>query len=304
MNSVLILASVLWTQSSPVAKPVVAPGELFASRPTVAQPAANQAAKRKMLDHSVYDQWKSIRGTTISNDGNWIAYAIAAQEGDMILEVQNTANGSKFSAPIGQSLTLPQGTPVNPRITISGDSKFLVATVNPKWEEYKKARKDKVKPADLPKTGMLIVDLAKSEGKVMEKVSSWQMAPEDQGYLLYKPEVAPTPPAAPTKDEPAKDEAKKDAPKKKADHKPGETYTIVPKFEYKRGSLLIEGKFPRGAGCNIACRELPWRPRANMGAATCRKFRPPVTLIAPCGKIAVRLDSSFIHELCAVSPKS
>jgi dipeptidyl aminopeptidase/acylaminoacyl peptidase len=115
---------------------------------------------------------------------------------------------------------------VNPRITISGDSKFLVATVNPKWEEYKKARKDKVKPADLPKNGMLIVDLTKSEGKVMEKVSSWQMAPEDQGFLLYKPEVAPTPPAAPTKDEPAKDETKKDAPKKKADHKPGETYTL------------------------------------------------------------------------------
>jgi dipeptidyl aminopeptidase/acylaminoacyl peptidase len=219
VNSVLILASVLWTQA-PSHLAAVAPSAL-ASKPAVVQSQGLRA-----LDHSVYDQWKSIRGTTISNDGNWIAYAIAAQEGDMVLEVQNTSTGAKFSAPIGQSLTLPQGTPVNPRITISGDSKFLVATVNPKWEEYKKARKDKVKPADLPKNGMLVVDLTKSEGKVMEKVSSWQMAPEDQGYLLYKPEVAPTPPAAPTKDEPAKEEAKKDTPKKKADHKPGETYTL------------------------------------------------------------------------------
>lgn len=226
MNSVLILASVLWTQ---------APSHLAATAPSalLSKPAVVQTQGLKALDHSVYDQWKSIRGTTISDDGNWIAYAIAAQEGDMVLEVQNTSTGAKFTTALGQSLTLPQGTPMNPRITISGDSKFLIATVNPSWEAYKKARKDKVKPADVPKAGMVIVDLTKSAGTNMEKISSWQMAPEDKGFLLYKPEVAPAATAsgapaagAPAKEEAGKDDAKKETVKKKADHKAGETYTL------------------------------------------------------------------------------
>jgi len=227
MNSVLILASILWTRPTTSTPALTNPAVISTPQPAnKVNPVVTQVNAKKALDHSVYDQWKSIRGTTISNDGNWIAYAIAAQEGDMVLEVQNTTTGAKFSAPIGQSLTLPQGTPLNPRITISGDSKFLIATVNPKWEEYKKARKDKVKPTDLPKASMLIVDLTKSQGSTMEKVSAWQMATEDQGYLLYKPEAAPTPAAAPSKEEPKKEEPAKDGPKKKADHRAGDTYTL------------------------------------------------------------------------------
>ena len=231
MNSVLLLASVLWTQSAANADLKTATAQPLPPQPPVARTLTAktpepQTIAKKALDHSVYDQWKSIRGTTISNDGKYIAYAIAAQEGDMVLEVQNTSSGDKFIAPIGQSLTLPQGTPVNPRLTISGDSKFIVATVNPKWEEYKKARKDKVKPSDLPKSGMLIVDLATSKATAMEKVSTWQMAPEDKGYLLYKPESTPAAPGTTTKEESAKEEPKKEGPKKKADHKPGDSYIL------------------------------------------------------------------------------
>ncbi len=220
MNSVLLLASVLWTQSTPTPDY----GTLVASKTTVATPVQ---AKRK-LDHSVYDQWKSIRGTTISNDGKWIAYAIAEQEGNMVLEVQSTSGGPVYSVSLGQSLTLPQGTPMNPRISFSGDSKYVVATVNPKWEDYKKARKDKVKPSDSPKNALLIVDLAKAKGDVIEKVSSWQMAPEDRGFVLYKPESSPAPaPAAASAPEGDKKEPeRKDAPKKKADHKAGDTYVL------------------------------------------------------------------------------
>lgn len=34
------------------------------------------------LDHSVYDSWKDIRNTIISNDGKWISYEINPQKGD------------------------------------------------------------------------------------------------------------------------------------------------------------------------------------------------------------------------------
>ncbi|MFT6828676.1 MAG: hypothetical protein ACJAZV_001969, partial [Roseivirga sp.] len=38
-------------------------------------------AQKKPLTHDVYDDWKSIQSTNISNDGNWAAYAINPQAG-------------------------------------------------------------------------------------------------------------------------------------------------------------------------------------------------------------------------------
>lgn len=200
---------------------------------------------KKVLDHSVYDGWKSIRGTTLSNDGQWVAYAIAPQEGDMVLEVQNTKTKKKYAFPVGQSLTLPAGSPTAPRVSFSGDSKFLVATVLPKWEDYKKARKDKAKPEDQPKNALLIVDLESGKETMIPKVTSWQLAEEDKGFLLYRPEPAPAArPAAPapasekpaevkaTEVKPAgeaqekKEEPKKEEVKKKNDHRPGDLYVL------------------------------------------------------------------------------
>lgn len=197
---------------------------------------ANYQAPKKPLDHSVYDSWKTIRGTTISNDGKWIAYAIAPQEGDMILEIQNTKSGVKKAYPIGQSLTLPTGAPIVPRISFSKDSKFLITTILPKLDDYKKARKDKVKPDDQPKNGLLIVDLDKATDVQLPKITSWQIAREDSGFILFRPEPPKTEPAKPdaAKPEAPKPEAPKaDAPKpaakelkKKADHKAGDTYVL------------------------------------------------------------------------------
>ena len=39
-------------------------------------------AQKKPLDHTVYDQWQSIRDVFLSNDGNWMTYTVAPQEGE------------------------------------------------------------------------------------------------------------------------------------------------------------------------------------------------------------------------------
>ena len=46
-------------------------------------------AQKKPLDHTVYDQWQSIREVLLSNDGNWMSYTVAPQEGDNILYVKH-----------------------------------------------------------------------------------------------------------------------------------------------------------------------------------------------------------------------
>jgi hypothetical protein len=70
--------------------------------------AALVAQERRALTHDDYDAWKSLRGTTYSQDGEWVAYQIEPQWGDGVLVVQQTSGdvvyrhergrGARFSA--------------------------------------------------------------------------------------------------------------------------------------------------------------------------------------------------------------
>lgn len=148
-------------------------------------------AQKKVLDHSVYDGWKEIRSSTLSRDGNWVLYVIAPQEGDAVATIRSVKDGHTISVPRPST------------IQFTRDSKYVVAMTVPPLADTKKARRDKVKPEDMPKGAMVIVDLATGNQKSYDKVQSFSLAEEDKGYLLYKPEPpkeAPaTPPATPAK---------------------------------------------------------------------------------------------------------
>jgi hypothetical protein len=53
------------------------------------------------LDHSVYDSWKSVSQTLISDNGEWTTYAINPQQGDGWLYINNNQTGKKDSASRG-----------------------------------------------------------------------------------------------------------------------------------------------------------------------------------------------------------
>ena len=76
-------------------------------------------AQKKPLDHSVYDGWKSIRSTSLSRDGKWLAVIIAPQEGD--------ATGTLRSVTDGHTISLPRAS----TIQFSRDGKYALATVVP-----------------------------------------------------------------------------------------------------------------------------------------------------------------------------
>ena len=75
-----------------------------------------QAGKRP-LTYDVYDAWKTIQGTTVSRDGQWLAYAVTAQGVDGELIVRNLQSGQEYRHPRG---TAPEITP---------DGKFVVFTI-------------------------------------------------------------------------------------------------------------------------------------------------------------------------------
>ncbi len=84
----------------------------------LAAAASLVAQNRRPLTHDDYDQWKSLRGTTYTQDGAWVAFQIEPQWGDGVLEVKQTtgtkvyrhdfASAPRFSAD-GRFLLFTQG---------------------------------------------------------------------------------------------------------------------------------------------------------------------------------------------------
>src|SRR5262245_65663914 len=62
---------------------------------------------KRPLTYDVVDSWKSIQGTRLSDDGQWLAYATTAQSEDGEVVVRNLRSGQEFKHPRG---TAPQFT--------------------------------------------------------------------------------------------------------------------------------------------------------------------------------------------------
>ena len=168
--------------------------------------AVFSAAQKKPLDPSVYDSWKSVQGTQLSTDGKWVLYRIVPQEGDAVAEIKTTAGDKTFK--------IERGT--NVQFTQKGD--FVIATVIPPFIETRDARRKKAKPEDMPKNSLVILNLASGEQTKLDRITSYQLAEEDSGWIVYKPEPPKPEPAKPAtqpaagekKEEPKKEEPKKD----------------------------------------------------------------------------------------------
>src|SRR3954454_24116165 len=84
--------------------------ELEAQQPTT-------VAAKKPLSYDTYDYWRSIQGTTLSRDGEWLAHALTSQApaGELVLPTLRT--GAETKQPRGTSPTF------------TADGKYVVFTI-------------------------------------------------------------------------------------------------------------------------------------------------------------------------------
>ena len=159
---------------------------------TAGHPLAQQ---KRPLSYDAYDTWRSIQGTQLSRDGTWLVYALVPEEADGELVARNLKTGTEYRSPRGKS-------PV-----ITADGRFVVFAVAPTRADLDKAKKEKKKPDDQPKSGMAVMSLADGHVFTADRVKSFKV-PEDGSravaYLL----------------EPAKSAAKKDAVKEPGNEEP------------------------------------------------------------------------------------
>jgi hypothetical protein len=128
------------------------------------------AQSKKPLDHTVYDQWKSLGERLISKDGNYVAYTVNPQEGDGELVIQNPQSGYKKIIARGYS------------VVISNDSKYLFCKIKAPFQDTRQARIKKKKADDMPKDSIAIVELGTDSVWKKSRIKSFKI-PEKGGSL-------------------------------------------------------------------------------------------------------------------------
>ncbi|MBR7779785.1 alpha/beta hydrolase family protein [Undibacterium rugosum] len=150
---------------------------------------------KKVITHDVYANWRSVQGSILSRDGLWAAYALTAQEGDGEVVFRHLKDGREYRSPRGAAPLF------------SADGKFAAFAVRPTRVEQDKAKKEKKKPEDAPKSGLGIIDLQSGKIELIERVKQYAWSEEGGGWLAVLMEAAPD----------AKKDAKKDSAENKKD---------------------------------------------------------------------------------------
>ena len=158
---------------------------LLAGLVPVGHATAAPPERKVPLDYRAYDSWNAIRGTRLSDDGAWIAYALVPEDGDSTLIVRNLASGAEITEERGLT---PAFTP---------DSKFVVYTIRAKNDEIRRAEREHKAPAESPKNGLGLLELASGHVTTWDRVKSVKL-PHDPGsttvaFLMEAPAPSPRP---------------------------------------------------------------------------------------------------------------
>jgi len=191
---------------------------------------AQDVPAKRALKHSDYEIWNAASGFKLSPDGKTFVYTLTPPEGDAALVLKTIEGGEIRIAVAGKAAAASEtpsaeapaagpGPAAPPAALFGGlfgaaqfspDSKTLFAPLTPTKGDIDKAKADKKKSDEMPKTVLGVIDVA--SGKVTSrigKIKGFTVVGEGTGFLIHQNESKIEAP----KDEPKKDEAKKEEPK-------------------------------------------------------------------------------------------
>lgn len=130
-------------------------------------------SQKKVLDHSDYEIWKTISGSSIAPNGEHVLYTLEQGERDNFLKVKKT-NGSLVFEHDRSS-----------KGNFSYDSKYVFFTIKA-WKDSVTAMKSrKVKKKNLPKDSLGILNLNTGNVFKAAPIKSYQVPEEWSGYVAY-----------------------------------------------------------------------------------------------------------------------
>jgi dipeptidyl aminopeptidase/acylaminoacyl peptidase len=161
------------------------------------------AQNKRPLNHRDYDGWRTIAGQQLSPDGKFLAYAVFPQEGDGEVIVRSLVTGKETRFPAGSrpapaatSEEAPAAEARGVTIAFSSDSRTAVFSTFPAKADTDKAKKDKKTADQMPKDGMMIVNLASGQATPIARVKRFVLAENAAAYLAYLKDVPEGAPAS------------------------------------------------------------------------------------------------------------
>ena len=135
--------------------------------------------QKKQLDHTVYDDWKSLTNISVDNSGRFTIAIINPQEGDSKLFIQDLKKNKSFEHNRISSYSL------------STDGKHTVALLKAPFADTRKAKIEKKKPDEMPKDSLLIIDNETFTYYILPDVKSYKTSQELGNYVAYAITLAP-----------------------------------------------------------------------------------------------------------------
>ena len=160
-----------------------------------------QTPTKRSLTHNDYDNWRSIQGQRISDDGKFLAYSLVPQDGDSEVVVRNLASGTEWRYNTGnrRALTPPDdesaepgpggpvgaGGGVQPAV-FTADNRALVFMIQPTKAEQEQARKEeKKKPEEMPKNALGVMNLSSGQVTRIDRVKNFRVPESAAGFIAY-----------------------------------------------------------------------------------------------------------------------
>ena len=130
-------------------------------------------AQKKVLDHSVYDTWKSLSNIEIMNDGKYSVAIVKEQEGDDYLLIRDLKSQKELILPRGYTYT------------ITPDQKYVVAQIKAPYAVTRQAKIKKTADEKLPKDSLAIISLDKFTLSKIPNVKSYKLGKDYSDYIAY-----------------------------------------------------------------------------------------------------------------------
>ena len=149
-------------------------------------------AGKKAITQDSYDEWRTITGASLSNDGKWVAYTVSPVVGEGALVVRATSAATEY-ANIGRGFTgRPQLQPSADSAAqfsaqpaqFSADSRFVAFTIYPPRADVERARGRRGAPQ--PRNGLGIVNVADGAVTRIPNVRSYRLARNGGRYIAYQ----------------------------------------------------------------------------------------------------------------------
>ncbi len=130
--------------------------------------------EKKVLDYTVYDSWKSLGSTLISNSGDWVSYGINPQIGDGFALLYNVDTGVTDSVPRGKHAAFSAG------------SSLWAVKIVAQVDSIRQLKLKKVKKEKFPKDSLLIKDLKSGSERVFSLVNEYTIPADGGEYVVVK----------------------------------------------------------------------------------------------------------------------